>query len=79
MAIKGWPPSILSTGLESRFSLSPHVCVSDFSEEKKSEITSMFNSVQNTTKLLLGGNSIRAQKTYAIDYCSSAFTTEGIV
>ena len=37
----------------------------------------MFSDIQNTTELLLGGNSIRAQKTYAIDYCSSAFTTEG--
>ena len=37
----------------------------------------MFFSQQRTTKLILGGNSVRAQKAFALDYCASAFVTEG--
>ncbi len=37
----------------------------------------MFNTIQTTEKLILGGNSKRAQETFAIDFCTSQFTTEG--
>jgi hypothetical protein len=37
----------------------------------------MFFNRQRTTKLILGGNSVRAQKAFALDYCASAFVTEG--
>ena len=37
-----------------------------------------FFNRQRTTKLILGGNSVRAQKAFALDYCASAFVTEGI-
>eukprot|EP00291_Cryptomonas_curvata_P026512 CAMPEP_0172158494 /NCGR_PEP_ID=MMETSP1050-20130122/4405_1 /TAXON_ID=233186 /ORGANISM="Cryptomonas curvata, Strain CCAP979/52" /LENGTH=60 /DNA_ID=CAMNT_0012827895 /DNA_START=15 /DNA_END=197 /DNA_ORIENTATION=- len=39
----------------------------------------MFFNRQRTTKLILGGNSVRAQKAFALDYCASAFVTEGEV
>ena len=38
---------------------------------------SSIGSRQRTTKLILGGNSVRAQKAFALDYCASAFVTEG--
>ena len=38
---------------------------------------SHFLSVQQKTMLILGGNSVRAQKAFALDYCASAFVTEG--
>jgi hypothetical protein len=37
-----------------------------------------FFNRQRTTKLILGGNSVRAQKAFALDYCASAFVTEGM-
>ena len=46
------------------------------SEESYCHSTMFFNR-QRTTKLILGGNSVRAQKAFALDYCASAFVTEG--
>ena len=36
-----------------------------------------FGAEQQTTKLMLGNKSERAQKVFALDYCSGAFVTEG--
>ena len=40
-------------------------------------IAEHFGADQQTTKLLLGNKSERAQKIFALDYCSGAFVTEG--
>lgn len=52
-------------------------------KKSRAEYSSMFSIAehfgadQQTTKLLLGNKSERAQKVFALDYCSGAFVTEG--
>jgi hypothetical protein len=41
------------------------------------QLAEHFGAEQQTTKLLLGNKSERAQKIFALDYCSGAFVTEG--